>query len=84
MEGVFDSSGSLGQCTTFRVAGLSAGGWRGVAGAGVLSAVRTDDPIRVRLVCETCGEGLPNGSASGWVASWWLRRHVASCTGLVA
>lgn len=31
----------------------------------------------IRLTCETCGEGLPNGTANAWVAQWWLKDHIA-------
>ncbi|TEA09219.1 hypothetical protein [Mycobacteroides salmoniphilum] len=32
---------------------------------------------RISVTCNACGEGLPNGSASAWVAQWWLTEHLA-------
>ncbi|SKZ03272.1 Uncharacterised protein [Mycobacteroides abscessus subsp. bolletii] len=30
----------------------------------------------ISLTCETCGEGLPTGTANAWVAQWWLKNHL--------
>ncbi len=33
-------------------------------------------PGRLQVHCLICGDGLPNGTDSEWLASWWFRNHI--------